>query len=555
MLANSIPERESLTVEFKSDVKRLPDRDLIMAVACLANTDGGKIYLGVEDDGTVTGLHPEHQSLTGLAVLIANRTVPSLTVRVTALRVQDRSIAIIEVPRSNRPVATSEGLLQRRRLLADGSPECVPFFPHEWDRRASDFGQLDISALPVQDATLADFNPLERERLRQMIERLGGDQSLLRLSDDELDGALGLIRRSEGATAPTVAGLLLLGKENALREYLPTHEVAFQVLNGTQVRVNDFYRMPLLYTYERVMEQFEARIEEDEILISGFRVPIPTYDRSAFREALANALIHRDYTRLGAVHVRWQQDTIEISNPGRFVEGVSLENLLVTEPLPRNPVLADAFKRIGLVERTGRGVDIIFKGFLRYGRPLPDYSRSSTINVIVSLPAGEADKQFLRLIIEEEKRLGTPLSVETLMALHALRDHRRIDAVLLGTLIQKGEAAAQQVLAQLLAAGLVEAHETHYTFSAEAARRLGYGAVKTRKKSSKPLPHEQEIVKYLQAHGRITRREAIELCRIRPEKATWLLGQLVKAGKLRKMGSGRNVFYVRGKNLKRNVAL
>jgi len=555
MLANTIPERESLTIEFKSDLKRLPDRDLIMAVACLANTDGGKIYLGVEDDGTVTGLHPEHQSLTGLAVLIANRTVPSLTVRVTALRVQDRSVAVIEVPRSNRPVATSEGLLQRRRLLADGSPECIPFFPHEWDRRASDFGQLDISALPVHGATLTDLNPLERERLRQMIKRLGGDQSLLRLSDDELDGALGLVRNAEGSNVPTVTGLLLLGQESALREHLPTHEVAFQVLNGTQVRVNDFYRLPLLYTYERVVEQFEARIEEDEILIGGFRVPIPTYNRSAFREALANALIHRDYTRLAAVHVLWQREAIEISNPGGFVEGVSLDNLLVTKPIPRNAALADAFKRIGLVERTGRGVDIIFEGFLRYGRPLPDYSRSSAINVIVSLPAGEADKQFLRLIIEEEKRLGTPMAVETLMALHALRDHRRIDAIQLGTLIQKGETAAHQVLEQLVAAGLVEAHETHYAFSAEATRRLGYGAVKTRKKDFKPSPHEQEILKYLQAHGRITRREVIDLCRIAPEKATWLLGQFVKIGKLRKMGSGRSVFYVRGKNVKRNMAL
>jgi ATP-dependent DNA helicase RecG len=68
-----IPDRESLTVEFKSDRKKLSDRDLVLAVICLANTQGGVIYLGVEDDGTVTGLHPEHRDLTGLAVLVANR--------------------------------------------------------------------------------------------------------------------------------------------------------------------------------------------------------------------------------------------------------------------------------------------------------------------------------------------------------------------------------------------------------------------------------------------------------------------------------------------------
>ncbi len=63
----TIPEQESLTVEFKSDRTRLPDKDLIETVVCLANTDGGEIYLGVEDDGQITGLHPQHQNLSTLA--------------------------------------------------------------------------------------------------------------------------------------------------------------------------------------------------------------------------------------------------------------------------------------------------------------------------------------------------------------------------------------------------------------------------------------------------------------------------------------------------------
>ncbi|MGH2502607.1 MAG: AlbA family DNA-binding domain-containing protein, partial [Ktedonobacterales bacterium] len=77
----TIPMRESLTVEFKSDTKRLRDEDLIAAVVCLANTDGGDLFIGVEDDGRITGLHREHQNSTTLAALIANRTNPPLSVR------------------------------------------------------------------------------------------------------------------------------------------------------------------------------------------------------------------------------------------------------------------------------------------------------------------------------------------------------------------------------------------------------------------------------------------------------------------------------------------
>jgi ATP-dependent DNA helicase RecG len=268
---------------------------LVATAVCLTNTDGGEIYLGVEDDGQVTGLHPEHQHLSGLAALIANRTNPPLSVRVTAVDEEGRRVARIEVPKSPRVVGTSDGLIVRRRLQTE-KPECVPFHPHEFATRQSDSGILDYSALPVKDASEADLDPLERERLRRMIERYGGDRSLLSLTDEELDGALGLVRREEGRRVSTVSGLLLLGREGALREHLPTHEAAFQVLSGTDVRVNDFYRTPLLKTFERIMDQFAARVEEEEIQVGLFRVPVPNYDRRAFREALVFAMGDRRQT-------------------------------------------------------------------------------------------------------------------------------------------------------------------------------------------------------------------------------------------------------------------
>jgi len=182
-----IPDTESLHVEFKSDVQRLPDRELVLATVCLANTEGGEIYLGVENDGRVTGLHVVHQSITGLAALIANRTVPPLSVRTELIEEGGEKVAYIQVPRSERPVATADGTLQRRRLRADGTPECVPFLPYEFATRASDLRQLDYAALPVTGATLEDLDPVERQRIRQAIERYHGDRSLLGLRDDSTE--------------------------------------------------------------------------------------------------------------------------------------------------------------------------------------------------------------------------------------------------------------------------------------------------------------------------------------------------------------------------------
>jgi ATP-dependent DNA helicase RecG len=223
-----------------------------------------------------------------------------------------------------------------------------------------------------------------------------------------------------------VAGLLLIGKLEALRRLLPAHEVAFQVLEGTDVRVNEFQRAPLIRVFERVQELFSARATEVELEVGLFRVPVPNVDRSAFREALVNALTHRDYTQIGAVHVQWHTRELVISNPGGFVAGVTVENLLSVPPRPRNPRLADAFKRLGLAERTGRGVDKIFAGLLRFGRRAPDYGSSNSSTVVVRLSCAEADLAFLRMVVEAERRSGASLPVEALLVLGALRDQGRV---------------------------------------------------------------------------------------------------------------------------------
>jgi ATP-dependent DNA helicase RecG len=545
----TIPLQESLVVEFKSDSKCLPDADLVAAVVCLANTDGGMLYIGVEDDGSITGLHPKHQSVAQLSALIANRTNPPIGVRVTQLQEEGKNVAAIEVPKSTRLVATSDGLLQRRRIQSDGTPQCVPFYPHEFTSRQVDLGLLDFSASPVAGATLEDLDPLERQRLRQMIDRFSGDASLISLNDDELEGALGLVRTIEGQRVPTLTGLLLIGRESAIRTHLPTHEVAFQVLDeGQQVRVNDFYRCSLLRIFERIIEQFEVRVEEDEVQWGLFRVPIPTYDRRAFREAFVNALIHRDYSTLGTVFIRLQGDTLSISNPGGFVEGVTLENILVVEPKPRNPTLADAVKRIGLAERTGRGVDLIFQGLLRYGRPKPDYSSSTNSNVKVILRSSEADIPFLTMIVEEEARTGSPISLNALIILSLLRTERRIDIAMVVQAIQKPETVARSMLERLVEAGLIGPHGIKkgrtYTLSANLYRQLGQSVDYIRQAGFDQIQQDQMVLRFVQDHGRITRKDVVDLCFLSPDQATRLLQRLVDEKKLYPNGKGRSTSYV-----------
>ncbi len=550
-----IPEYESLTVEFKSDRKRLPDSDLVAAAVCLANTEGGGIYLGVEDDGSITGLHPQHQHLTGLAALIANRTNPPLGVRVEALDIEGKRIAKISVPKSRQLVSTSEGLLQRRRMMSDGTPQCVPFYPHEFLQRQSDLGLLDYSSLPVSGTRPQDLDPLEHERLRQMIEHYHGDRALLALNDQELDGALGLIRQDGAKRIPTTAGMLILGRETALRQYLPTHEVAFQVLHGTQVRVNEFYRTPLLKIFERLMEHCAARIEEDEIFLDGFRVPIPNYETRVVREAVVNALTHRDYTRLGAVHVRLESEGLMVSNPGGFVEGVTVKNLLNVDPRPRNPLLADIFKRIGLAERTGRGIDLMYDGTLRYGRPAPDYGRSDNVAVVVRITNHPADLPFSRMVLEEEKRRGARMPLDALLLLAhlrqraCLRQQTSVPLEDLAALVQKTDADTEALLTPFVNSGIVErqaaTEELAYCLriNAYAAPVQEFPYIRETGLTVFPAQPAQIVLHYIRKHGKITRRDVVTLCQLTEQQAGSLLRSMKKAGTLTLRGTGRGAFY------------
>ncbi|MBO6226778.1 MAG: ATP-binding protein [Shewanella sp.] len=120
-----IPSTESMTVEFKSDRNGYPDRELIEALTCLANTQGGELWLGIEDNGSASGLHPRHQDIVQLTQLVADNTSPSLQVTVTHHQINGVTVAQILVPEAKRLVATKEGAYLRRRLKHDDTLECI----------------------------------------------------------------------------------------------------------------------------------------------------------------------------------------------------------------------------------------------------------------------------------------------------------------------------------------------------------------------------------------------------------------------------------------------
>lgn len=545
------PIKETLVIEFKSDRNCYPMGKLYEDLVGMANTDGGCLFLGMEDDGTPTGVNTQHTNLQSMEASIQDHTVPSLFVYTHMEEWDGKSVLVIEVPISRQLMMTSEGKYLRRRLKRDGTPETVALKPYEIMQRLSYIQALDPSAQVIEDlpASVA-LSPLERERLRNMIRIYHGDSSLLELSDSELDKALGFVRERNKEWYPTIAGLLMIGHENYIRQYVPSHEVLFQVLDGVNVLANPpAMHASLLQTFEKVDLLFQSRIVEQELQIGMFRVPIPNYEKDAFREGFVNALVHRDYFRVGAVQVQLQKASLSISSPGGFPEGISPDNILTAAPTPRNVLLAEAAKRIGLAERTGRGIDKIYTVMLRSGHAIPDYSSSSNTAVVLRLNSAELDESYIKMIISEEERLQKTIPVDALIVLSVLKTERRATIKLLSTKIQRPISDTRSVVEWLIELGMVEGVGNgiarRYMLSSKVYSITNNKAGYTRQRGWDTLQERELILAHLNKYSKITREDVVELCRCTPNHASWLLRQLVSDKIIQLCGAGRGAFYKR----------
>ena len=546
-MSRTIPLKETLMVEFKSDKKKYGDADLFEDVVAFANTDGGDLYLGVEDDGEITGVHKDHSNPITLSAFIANNTVPPISTRVEIVE-EGLPVLKITVPKSyGGIVATRSGKILRRRLKSDGTPENIPMYPTEVATRLSDLRLLDYSAMVILEASVEDFDALEIERLRRIILAYDGDKALLELDNAELLKALGFTREQSGEVYPTISGILMVGKVPSIKRFVPTEKASFQVLEGTNVRVNEDFVLPVLASIEKLTSFLEVWNPQQELEMGLFRMPAPEFDKRALREAIVNAFSHRDYSKMGRVRVAISDEGLTVANPGGFIEGVTIENLLTAEPHGRNQLLADALKRVGLAEKTGRGIDRIYEGSLIYGRALPDYSATTSATVSLFIPRCKPDVQLAKMIADEQNRLGRPLPINTLLVLNMLKDMPRSDVKQLSEALNLSEILVKTVLDKSIENGLVEAYGggrgrnyiLSHNFFQDKSKSIGY----VRQRDIDETRYAELILNMARSNEFISRADVMNLLHVKDSKAYGLLKKLAEEGYLIPVNKGRYAKY------------
>ncbi len=291
-----------------------------------------------------------------------------------------------------------------------------------------------------------------------------------------------------------------------------------------------------------------------------FRIEVWDHDEAVYREALLNALTHRDYQLRDVVHVHHYPDRLEIMNPGGLPGGITAGNILRHQPKRRNPLLAEALARLGLVERAGVGVDKMYAMMLRYGKEPPEYMTYPDA-VSWSLHNPGFDRRFVRFVARKQEEMQT-LSLDMLIVLSLLGREGEASRAQLARALQLPEDRTPQAArhdggarADRLGAGGPGAHQPALgavTRRTAGPRLPSPGAV------SKP-PAAAAAASPPKAPTRPRRRGGAETGRpsggraqqrpaggLRPNtQSAWrVLRRLTLAGQLRKVGRGpRSVRY------------
>ena len=394
--------------------------------------------------------------------------------------------------------------------------------------------------------TLLSASALEQLRTIARLEKAPDD--LLNRSDRDLLGALGLIRNGRLLRA----GVLLAGNSDAIRGsfsgYVWTHlRMSSDTDYSDRADGNDAVPIAL----ERVLDRIMADNPITTLRQGLFHFEIRTYPDIALREAILNALVHADYRIPGPILLKHFRDRLEISNPGGLPGGITPENILRHEPVPRNPTLVDALTRLRLVNRSNLGVRRMYQALLIEGKEPPTIlDEGQAVRVIFRASALSVP---FRMFVAEEGDRGRILSVENLLLIQHLLRHPEIETATAARITQQSEMDARETLSRMeTLLGYLERggagrgtywtlrHDLHRSLSAsghpERDRRIDWEAAKTRvlsvlkRRAEKGVPGLQNA-------------EVRQISHFDRQQVNRLIHELEEEGQVRIEGHGRGARY------------
>jgi len=488
---------EGARYQFKEAKTQFPFDKALKCCSALANGGGGKFILGVTDKRPrkVVGSTAFEQPERTCETLMDKLCVP-VTFQIYNTP-EGKRVLVFEI--ASRP----KGL----PVQVDGIAWCYegdshrPMSQPELRRIYNETGH-DFSGDICPGATIQDLAKEAIEAFRIKWSEKSGNTRILTVSIEQL------LMDCEAITddGVTYAALILFGTRLALGKYLPQAEIVFEYRSSeasgpAQKREN--FRVGFFSCYDQIWELINHRNDMQHYQDGLFVSDIPTFNERVIREALLNAVSHRNYQMAGNVFVRQHPSKLIIESPGGFPIGVTLSNIL-DRHTPRNRRVAEILALCGLVERSGQGINLIYELSIKEAKALPDFTGTDEDFVCIKLDGIVLDQRMLLLISKIGHERLERLTTADFLLINALFHEQKLDE----TLLSRTSA--------LIDAGIIERiSRNKYVLARSLYAVIGKTGVHTRQRGLDRAQNKALLVQHL-LHNGLSGAKMIELSQVLP---------------------------------------
>lgn len=528
-------------LEFKAARGDYSTEKLIRYCVAFANIGGGRFILGVTDKPPrkVVGTKA-FDPVDGVKDTLRQRV--KVSVRVEEVPHPDGRVVVFHIP--PRPVGMPLEY-QGQYITRVGSS--TPRMTQDQLRRIFDEAMPDFSATICEGITIDDLDPAAIEDFRGRWIRKSGRSDL---KDKTIEQLLSDAELTED-NGVTYAALILFGTRKAIRNHLPQSEVSFEYRSsdatGPPQQRKDFGVGFFLF-YEELIKQINLRNDKQSYQDGLFMWDIYTFNESVVREAVLNAVSHRDYSYSSNIFVVQYPRRMRIDSPGGFPPGITPENILKKQ-YPRNRRIADAFLKCGLVERSGQGMDRIWEQCIKESKCPPDFAGTDDYQVTVTLNGEVRDPQFVRFLEKIIAQKQVSFTTEDLLVLDMI--HNQIP-------IESDEL--RERLSHLVDMGAVErfgkGRGVHYTLSRAFYTQIGAKGTYTRRRGLDRETNKELLLKHIERNAR-TGSQLKEFRQVLPalsqDQVRWLLRELKREGRAHNIGKKRASRWYPGPSPEGNV--
>lgn len=375
---------EKFDVEFKKSTAEIT-KDVYETVCAFSNRDGGYIFLGVQDNGTVLGVAPScvDKMKKDFVTAINNpqKLYPPLYLQPKTIEYDGKIIICIQVPCGTQVCRCHGRIFDRNHDsdldITDSSDLVYKLYARKQDT------YFVNKVFPV--FTVADLRHDLIERAREMTKIRTQNHPWRSINDEELLRSAGLILRDSetGKSGITLASVLLFGSDDLIASVLAHHktDAIFRVYNTDRYDDRDVILTNLLDSYDRLIAFGEKHLN-DAFTMDGI-ISVSSRDK-ILREIVSNLLAHRDFSSAYVAKLIIEKDRIITENSNRS-HGIGNLDIETFQPFPKNPPISKVFREIGLADELGSGMRNTYKYTKLYSGAEPQFIEGDIFKTVIPL--------------------------------------------------------------------------------------------------------------------------------------------------------------------------